>query len=199
MSRNVSFKSGELELSGIYTDASGSSAAVITHPHPLYGGDMDSNVVIVLQMAFLNMEIPTLRFNFRGVGRSGGVFDNGIGERDDVSAAMNYLKDLGKKRIYLAGYSFGAWVNVLAAQNLGHPPMFLVAPPVALLDFPESRLEGLAAVITGENDTFAPPDMVFEATRKWNPGARFSVIPRTDHFFWGKEEELEAAIRAGIS
>lgn len=198
MPESVRFVSGSLELHGVYSGAAGPAAAVITHPHPLYGGDMNSNVVVALEMSFSNMEFSTLRFNFRGVGQSGGVYGNGVGEQDDVKAAVDYLKGLGKNRIYLAGYSFGAWVNVLASERLGHPPMFLVAPPVALLDFPHRELPGLKSVIAGENDTFGPPDMVFEASRQWNPGARFTVIPRTDHFFWGKEDELEAAIIAGL-
>ncbi|MBI5845537.1 MAG: alpha/beta hydrolase [Deltaproteobacteria bacterium] len=194
MTRQIRFGSGDIELEGIYTEASGNTASVITHPHPLYGGDMNSNVVVSLQMAFLNTDISTLRFNFRGVGQSGGAYDGGLGEQDDVMAAMNHLLGLGKDRIFLAGYSFGAWINAKASGRLGHPPMFLVAPPVALLDFPEDRIEGLLAVIAGEDDTFGPPDMVFEAAQKWNPEARFTMIPHADHFFWGREEELQSAI-----
>lgn len=199
MTRKVLFKAGSIELEGIYADAPGTGAAVITHPHPLYGGDMSSNVVIALEMAFLNMEIATLRFNFRGVGGSGGAYGQGVGEQEDVLAAMDFLRGLGKERIFLAGYSFGAWVNVLASERLGHPPMFLVAPPVALMDFPENALPGLLTVIAGENDTFAPPDMVFEAARQWNREARFAVIPNADHFFWGREEDLQSALASHLT
>lgn len=105
------FDSGPLKMQGLLEEHSGEKGVVVTHPHPLYGGDMYNHVVEAVCQAYQEREYSCLRFNFRGVGLSEGEYDKGIGEQDDVMAALDYLSALGQNEIDLVGYSFGAWVN----------------------------------------------------------------------------------------
>jgi uncharacterized protein len=113
----------------------GAMGAILTHPHPLMGGDMRNPIVEILTASFLASGLSTLRFNFRGVGMSEGIFDGGRGEQEDVLAAVTYPDQQGIREIVLAGYSFGAWVNtgVILRKNL--LPAVLVSPPIALFPF----------------------------------------------------------------
>ena len=104
----VTFSSGELSLEGLLRRGESDRGVVISHPHPLYGGEMRNQVVGIIQEVFAGKGWTTLRFNFRGVGRSQGEYDEGVGEQEDVRAAVRYLKEIKIKEIYLAGYSFGA-------------------------------------------------------------------------------------------
>ena len=175
--------------------------AVITHPHPLYGGDLSSPVVESIAMSYANKGITTLRFNFRGVGESEGEHDEGRAERQDVLAAIELLKDSGIQHIHLAGYSFGSWVNALVAPL---PPevsaLVMVAPPVALLDYaqvPQQPL--LQTVLTGSEDEYAPPELIRRYIPSWNPSASLIIIDDADHFFYGRFRQLEEALAANIS
>lgn len=193
----VSFAAGPLRLEGRLSLAPGSGAVIVTHPHPLYGGELDHPVVAVLADAYRRRGYTTLRFNFRGVGASGGHYADGQGERDDVRAAASYLTGLDKTVTDLAGYSFGAWVNLRL-----NPPLatvrrqLLVAPPVALLAFGEIAAAPLAElrVISGDRDEFAPLDSLRELLPRWHPAARLHVLPGTDHFYWNALERLAALV-----
>ena len=143
-----------LQLEGLLENVAGDSGVVVTHPHPQYGGDMHNNVVDAIVGAYRKNGYSTLRFNFRGVGASKGAFDNGIGEQEDVRAAIAYLSELGKKNIDLAGYSFGAWVNALGLETFEQVSrMIMVSPPVGLLDFdPVASDSRIKLVIAGSRD-----------------------------------------------
>ena len=190
------FQCGELTLEGLLGEANGNKGVVITHPHPLYGGDMYNNIVDAIRWAYHRKGYTTLRFNFRGVGASHGSYHDGIGEQDDIYAAIDVLIERGCKEIHLAGYSFGAWVisKGLGLYNKAQQ-IVMVSPPVALLEFsldgPEPRI-GL--VITGSHDEIAPESLVKELVNQWNPGAGLKVINGADHFYWGRENEVSEAI-----
>ncbi len=170
----------------------GARAVVVTHPHPLYGGDMDNEVVTAITAAFAQAGYTTLHFNFRGVGRSEGRYGDGVSEQADVCAAVDYLKDCGYADVELSGYSFGAWVNALCAgSRLPGIRMTMVAPPAAFMDFGAvTNLPGLKAVVTGSRDDIAPPDMLKRLTVHWNPEARLEILSGADHFFFGYREAL---------
>ena len=181
--------------------APGSGAVIITHPHPLYGGDLDHPVVAVLADAYQRRSYTTLRFNFRGVGTSEGHYADGQGEQDDVRAAAAYLAGLDKTVTDLAGYSFGAWVNLHL-----NPPLatvrrqLLVAPPVALLEFGEMAAPlAELRVIAGDRDDFAPLDSLRERLPRWHPAARLHVLPGTDHFYWNALERLAALVETVLA
>jgi len=191
----IHFFSESLPIEGDLHLDEGDRAAVLTHPHPLYGGDMDNHVVTGLTRSLAACGYTTLRFNFRGVGASRGTHDHGKGEQQDVLAAVHYLKDLGKTHILLAGYSFGAWVNARAAASRAALPMIMVAPPVAAMDFDGvGSLPGLLLVVTGAQDPYAPPGVIEELMGRWNPQARLVVIDGTDHFFARGTRHLEEAV-----
>ena len=101
----------DIRLEGVLDRQQAEKAVVLTHPHPLYGGNMDVPLIGLMARCFQSAGIATLRFNFRGTGGSTGEYDNGRGEQDDVLVACEFLTDLGYDQLILAGYSFGAWVN----------------------------------------------------------------------------------------
>ncbi|MFO8047939.1 MAG: alpha/beta hydrolase [Desulfosudaceae bacterium] len=200
MEEKIVFANGQSELVGLFSPGTSDRGVVVTHPHPLYGGDMFNNVVEAIARAYRQSGYATLRFNFRGVGGSGGEYDGGRGERDDVSAALDRLAAAGIPQPELAGYSFGAWVCALGAAGFGPVSrMILVAPPVALLDFEEvGRLEKLKLVVSGSEDELGPPEKITALLPAWNGAARFSVITGADHFFFGAESELEAVLTENL-
>jgi alpha/beta superfamily hydrolase len=197
MEEVIDFTSGGLRLAGALARMAGGRAVIIAHPHPLYGGDMDNPVVRAIQQAYLNQGFSTLRFNFRGVGASEGCFDNGVGERADVQAALAWAAGLGMTDIDLAGYSFGAWVNAGIGSDCRR--MVMVSPPVAFMDFgPPVAIERLSLIVTGGRDEIAPPAMIDRCRARWNPAAAFEVIPGADHFYTGFLKTLENKIAAHI-
>jgi alpha/beta superfamily hydrolase len=185
----IFFEAEGLKIEGLLAESSGDKGVVISHPHPLYGGTMHNNVVKAVAHAYQEEGYSSLRFNFRGVEKSEGGFGNGVGEQEDVKAA---LKTLGKKSVDLAGYSFGAWVNALGLAKFEEAQrLILVSPPVSFIDFefltysPKIRL-----VICGSRDEIAEYKKVEKMLTKWNDEARFRVIQGADHFYSGYEEEL---------
>lgn len=194
---NISVACGGLRLEGMLARVPGTRGVVVTHPHPLYGGDMDNPVVLTVCRAYLHQGFSTLRFNFRGVGGSGGRHDQGVGEREDVRAAGAFMSGQGLTEIDLAGYSFGAWVNAGAGD--GFRRMVMVSPPLAFIDFgPPAALPNLHLIVTGGRDEIAPPDLIERARCTWNPAAAFELIPGADHFYSGLIDTLEETIAAAI-
>jgi len=196
MEEMIQFDSGGCILEGLLGKASGDKGAIITHPHPLYGGDMHNNVVEWITHAYQSYDYTTLRFNFRGVGGSQGVHDNGIGEQKDVLAALSALKDQGVLRIDLTGYSFGSWINAMVAGKVDNlHRLILVSPPVAFIDFDSiGALSALALVVTGSMDDIAPASIIRQKLNRWNRNARFEVIEGADHFYYGCQEALVSAL-----
>lgn len=196
-SEQIIFKSGLLNLEGLLTQGNSPKGVVISHPHPLYGGDMYNPVVDLLARSFQALGWSTLAFNFRGVGRSQGTFDEGRGEQEDVSAAVSCLKDRGSERIVLAGYSFGAWVNALrAGQEPDVRSSLLVAPPLGMMDF--SFLRGdhkTKLIVCGDQDPYCPTATIEPLIREMERPPLLTVIEGADHFFSSGSEALVSVIR----
>ncbi len=186
----VFFKAGQVTLEGRYSKGSSGGGAVITHPHSQMGGTMDNNVVEAMASAFQGRNISTLRFNFRGVGRSEGAFDNGEGEQEDVRGALSFLADQAVSNILIAGYSFGAWVNAkLASHREGLPPGIMVSPPIDFLPFETGSLAATGGlVICGDRDQFCPLDRLKAAIDR--SGADLKIVPGADHFYMGHEQTV---------
>lgn len=177
--------------------------AVICHPHPLYGGNMDNNVVLAVRDAFAGLGLGTIRFNMRGVGQSTGSFDNGRGEAGDLAAVLEHARSLdpAPEEIHLAAYSFGAWVSLRAvAEGLRPWTCTLVSPPLDLMNF-----EGLSLppcptlVITGDHDDFCSKASLerfcgLDPSTGRRNDANMVVLEDTDHFYLGREGALAAAI-----
>jgi alpha/beta superfamily hydrolase len=188
----IFFDSGGLRIEGLLHNLPGENAVVVTHPHSLYGGTMHNHVVRAVARAYRGEGYTTLRFNFRGVENSEGEFGNGQGEQQDVQEALKYLVDLGKSKIDLAGYSFGAWVNALGIGDFQEAQrLIMVSPPVSFIDF--SFLEHsskIKLVICGTRDEIAEYKKVEKMLPKWNNEVTFRAIQGADHFYSGYEEEL---------
>ncbi len=196
MVKKVRFFSENYEIEGFLSKKDEKKGVVVTHPHPLYGGDMYNLVVETIVHVYNIKGYSTLKFNFRGVGRSQGTYDNGDGEQKDVLAALSFLGDMGMEQIDLAGYSFGAWVNAHAVQeDVAVKNMVMISPPAGFMDFSTiGPMERLKLVVTGSRDDIAPADVVKQMCSVWNPNARFVVIDGADHFYGGYLNQLEAVL-----
>lgn len=200
MEEKIRFDSGSLTLEGLLSRGTGRRGVVITHPHPLYGGDMRNPVVECLQMVYRVRGFTTLRFNFRGVGNSEGVYADGAGELNDVLAAVDYLSGLGIFGLDLAGYSFGAWVNAKVPSDKKEiRRSIMVSPPAAFVDFsPIRSMPTLSLVVTGSRDDIAPADEIRPLLSTWNPAAVFEIIEGADHFFWGHLDVLQEVLERHV-
>jgi hypothetical protein len=191
------FPSGSLHLEGLLIHGELSKGVVISHPHPLYGGDMDNPVVGLIGQAFEEKGWSTLRFNFRGVGRSQGNFDQGSGEKEDVLAALATLKGFIKGPVVLAGYSFGAWVNGRAA--LHHPEVqysILVSPPLSMMDFAFLKEdEKTRLIIVGDQDPFCPLPALKKSVQEMKSPPALKIIKKADHFYSSGAADLITAIQ----
>lgn len=187
---------GSLEAIVEDLEVSGASYAVVCHPHPLFGGTMENKVVTTLARALQETGIPTLRFNFRGVGSSEGTFDAGDGETDDAAAVASYgaLRWPGRQLV-LAGFSFGSYVTLRLALTRHTSRLITVAPPVDRFDF-----SGFAApdcpwlVVQGDSDDVVDPKSVFAWVKDLQPQPELVVVPGVGHFFHGHLTELKAAV-----
>jgi alpha/beta superfamily hydrolase len=187
---------GQIEAS--YNEPTESDGTIVLcHPHPQYGGNMHDAVLGTIADVAGRLGIAQLKFNFRGVGASAGVFDRGIGEVDDLLAVLEWLRsEVRPTSIRLAGYSFGssvAWRAIDRAGELEH--ILFVAPPVAMMDFPpRPTLATPIGLICGDEDSFvAAPDLVRWAA-EGAPNAILSTIAGADHFFGGAHVALDAAV-----
>lgn len=196
MESKATFRSGPYELEGLVDAKPGHRGVVVTHPHPLYGGGMYNNVVQAVVEAYAKAGFTTVRFNFRGVGRSQGAYDQGIGEQEDVRSVVTWLREKGATQIHLAGYSFGAWVNAHALPGLPEVhTAVLVSPPVDFMDFDVPSADArIRLVITGERDEIAGVEHVERLMGDWNPNAAFRVISGADHFYGGREGGLRSVL-----
>jgi len=197
--RSTTVRAGAETLEARVTVPSGARlGVVVSHPHPLYGGDMDSPVVARMVEVCVGRGLATLRFNFRGVGASTGRHDEGRGEREDVRASLDHLRHAlgGDARVALAGYSFGAAVAAAVAATTPVGGLALVAPPlrVAEVRLP-SGVTGPVLVVVGAEDQYCPASAL-ETMRAGLPAATVVVIEGADHFFFGSLTPLGDAVGA---
>jgi alpha/beta superfamily hydrolase len=161
--------------------------ALIAHPNPVQGGTKDNKVVTTLAKAFFALGYVSARPNFRGVGASEGVHDEGRGETDDLLAVANYLKrQYGDLPFVLAGFSFGSFVQTRVAKRLQPARMVLVGP--AVNRFPAESVPPDTLVIHGEHDDVVPLAAVLDWARP--QGLPIVVVPGGEHFFHGRLNAL---------
>ena len=186
--RRVTITSGNLSLEAALRDGDGRLAAVVLHPHPQYGGDMDNHVVTTITGALGARGASTLRFNFRGAGRSEGSFDGGSGEADDARAAVAALREAAPgAALLLAGYSFGAMIAAAVARDVASSALLLVSPPVGMGALAPIDAETPALMIAGDRDEIAPA----AAIRGLAGGkCRPVVVEGVDHGWWSGLDSL---------
>lgn len=191
--------SGQLEVLTEYPEryADNSPIAVVCHPHPLYGGTMANKVVHILSDAFIEMGVPTLRFNFRGVGKSEGRFDAGKGEGNDLLAAISWFRERHPNApLWLAGFSFGAYVAACMHRESAAERLLLVAPPVTLFDFADcQRVDIPWVVVQGGKDEIINPQAVAEWVQRQPSPPVFRWLPEADHFFHGRLNRLRDIVK----
>ncbi len=176
--------------------------ALVCHPHPLHGGTMHNKVVFHAAKAALQVGLPTLRFNFRGAGKSQGAFAEGVGEKEDVRAALDYLqKRFPNAPVCMLGFSFGAWVGLaVGASDPRVSALLGLGLPTSVSDL--SFLRGVAKpklIIQGAQDDFGPRAEVEGLFATLAEPKRLRWIEGADHFFTGKLDMVQAAVRAFLA
>ncbi|MEQ9360205.1 MAG: alpha/beta hydrolase, partial [Rhodospirillales bacterium] len=189
----VIFNGPEGRIEGRYHHANDPNApvALLLHPHPEYGGTMNNRVVYAMYQAFVKRGFSTLRFNFRGVGRSQGKFDNGQGELSDAATALDWMQghNPNASTCWIAGFSFGAWVSMQLMMRRPEISGFISAsPPASIYDFsflapcPASGL-----LIHGKADEVVPVGSVDKLVEKLSAQKNIEIDYRTvdkcDHYF----------------
>jgi hypothetical protein len=173
-------------------------AALVCHPHPLFGGTMHNKVVYQAAKSLDALGLPVLRFNFRGAGTSGGAHDRGQGEQGDVKAALDFLAgEFPGLPLLVAGFSFGCWVGTrvgCAYQRVQE--LVALGTPVNSTDFSYLRqCEKPKLFVHGSNDQFGDIRKVETLVESLPGDNRLVVVEGAEHFFAGKLDELDAAIR----
>ena len=198
MEEHMTFAVGDISLEGLFSAPSTppSTGAVICHPHPQYGGEMRNNVVSALTLAFQEAGIATLRFNFRGVGQSGGSHGEGEAEVEDVKAAVTALLERQPvSTVVVAGYSFGSVVGLRAgAEDERVHTLIGVALPIGFRD-PSFLLTANkpTLLVSGDNDNFSPIPGLQELIENMPAPKKLVTLPGVDHFFWGHESAVAHA------
>jgi hypothetical protein len=196
--QRIAFTAEGVTCEGMFVHPNSVTSApglVICHPHPLYGGDMENSVVRGLAEAFAAAGLAVLRFNFRGVGKSTGHYNEGVGEQEDAKAALGWLTaqpEVDPDRLFLAGYSFGARVALAVASSDPRVCGFIVvAPPILRGEWPRvESSRGPKIFLCGDHDPYAPPEVLERLVHSLPEPKRLLVFPDTDHFFVGQERAL---------
>jgi uncharacterized protein len=169
---------------------------VVCHPHSLFGGTLDNKVVYSLARAFHDLGVPTLRFNFRGVGKSTGTFAEGIGETDDALAVVAAGREKWPDAaLWLAGFSFGGAVAVRAAAQSNPALLVTVAPAirrVSLESVPPPSCPWL--IVQGDHDELVNHAEVTEWASRLPHPPQIALLNGVEHFFHGKLNELRDAV-----
>lgn len=175
----------------------GSRMAVVCHPHPLYGGTMDNKVVHTAARALQERGYATVRFNFRGVGRSAGAFDEGRGEADDATAVADWAAGRWPEAtLTLAGFSFGSFVAFQVAARRATRQLYTIAPPVRRFDFSVYPVPSAPwVVIQGDQDELVDHRDVLAWTERVSPPPTVVVMPGAEHFFHGRLNDLRNVIQ----
>ncbi|QDL92954.1 alpha/beta fold hydrolase [Paroceanicella profunda] len=181
--------------------------AIILHPHPQFGGSMNNKVVYNLHYAFHRLGFTCLRFNFRGVGRSQGEYDQGIGELSDAASALDYLQMMNPnaKSCWVAGFSFGAWIGMQLLMRRPEIAGFVsVSPPANMYDFtflapcPSSGL-----ILNGDADRVAPPAEITKLADKLKQQKGITITHETvagaNHFFDPGMETMIARVESYVA
>jgi alpha/beta superfamily hydrolase len=180
-------------------------AALVCHPHPVYGGTLHNKVVFQTMKALNSAGFPTLRFNFRGAGLSHGEHDNGQGEVDDVRTALDWLDGEFRLPIVLAGFSFGAAVGLRAGcPDERVTALIGVGLPVAAVEGRSYNFDFLASCgkpklfVSGAEDEFGPRTQLEDAVQSFAEPKRLVWIEGADHFFAGHLHALRSTIEGWL-
>ena len=174
------------------------TTALVCHPHPLYGGTMHTKIVFRAAKAALSLGFPTLRFNFRGVGKSEGSYAHGQGEQQDARAALDYLSSrFPDLPIVLMGFSFGSWIGLsVGATDPRVTALVGLGVPAGSWDF--SFLAPVTKpklIVQGTEDVYGPRSRLEQLYESLSEPKRLHWVQGADHFFTGQTDEAQAAVR----
>ena len=205
----VMFAGPDGRLEGRYHHSKEENAplALVLHPHPLHGGTMNNRIVYSMYQSFQRMGFSTMRFNFRGVGRSQGSFDNGAGELSDAAAVLDWMNTLypNPSHVWVCGISFGAWIGMQLLMRRPEITGFVsIAPPASMYDFaflapcPASGL-----IVHGTKDSVVPePDvqkLVDRLTAQKGIKITYNKIEGANHFFDRHEADVVETVKDYVS
>jgi len=170
--------------------------AVLCHLHPLHGGTMTNKIIHILARTFNECGVPTIRFNYRGVGESEGTYDHGEGETEDALSVIEW----GRRRwpttqLWLAGVSFGGGVALRAALRTDVSRLVMVAPAAARQAPPPTLPTCPWLIVQGDADDVIPLGMVAEWVRQLNPAPELKILPGVGHYFHGHLNDLRDVVR----
>lgn len=173
-----------------------STCAIICHPHPLYGGSMTNKVVTTTAKALHTLGITTVRFNFRGVGKSEGQYDEGRGECQDLMHLLGWVKNTySPDAIWLAGFSFGAYIAFQGSLSWPCQQLITLAPAISHCNFSHNSLPRCPwLLIQGDEDEVVDPKEVYRWVESLSTPPDLIRLPQAGHFFHGKLLELKEAI-----
>jgi len=174
--------------------------AVVCHPLPTEGGTMHNKVVTMAARALRELGVATVRFNFRGTGASEGAFDEGDGEREDLRAVAEWVRETRPAdQLWLAGFSFGAYVSLAMAAELQPSLLVSIAPPAGRWDFDAITTPTMPwLVVQGESDEIVDPQAVYAWLDTLKAEPELVRMPDTSHFFHRKLIDLRGAIKSGV-
>jgi alpha/beta superfamily hydrolase len=188
---------GELEsIVEIPPDAHFDYVAVLCHPHPLYGGMMTNKVVHMLAKSFNQLGMPAVRFNFRGIGKSAGVYDEGRGETADCEAVTHWaLQRWPNAQLVLGGFSFGGAVAIRAAAVLSPAKLVTVAPAIRKVEVTQKDIPACPwLIVQGDQDELVDPNDIAQWAHGLPQPPMLKSLPGVDHFFHGKLNELRDVV-----
>ena len=190
-------------LEALWKEGQGNATrvAIVSHPHPLFGGTMHNKVVYRIARAFQDSGFATLRYNFRGAGRSEGAHDEGRGEQDDLRAAIQYISEkYPQAELWLAGFSFGAAMTVRVGGSLEKARALVLAGlPVSKYRFePFTSCAKPLLVVQGALDEFGNASAIEDYFARLEEPKTLRIVENADHFFEGKLDDLYRAVREFI-
>ncbi len=198
----ISGAAGRIEGRYHQSDNPKAPVALVLHPHPLHGGTMNNKITYNLYKNFVDNGFSVLRINFRGVGKSQGKFDNGVGELQDVTTVMNWLHDqnMDSNDFWVAGFSFGSWIALqLVMRRPEIENYILVAPPATKYDFNfivPCGSNGL--IVQGEEDNISLENDSYQLFERLNTREDASMVYKTvegaDHFFKNRLDEFNSIV-----
>ncbi len=189
--------SGQLQIK--FHKGQSDTLFVMCHPHPLYQGTMDNKVVTMAIKALFDLGFSTLRFNYRGVGKSEGAYGHGVGETEDLLCVIDWAKQhMGFDRLILGGFSFGCYVAYRGAGILHPDRLLMVAPAIAHMDFSILPVPDMPyLVIQGGADEVVSAEATYEfvADHANSPLITLEKLPNVGHFFHGELIRLKELIQ----
>mgnify|MGYP003382121679 FL=1 len=158
---------------------------------------MHNKVVTIIERSLRELGLDTVRFNFRGIGKSGGTFDEGEGESDDLASVVRWARTVRPEApLWLAGFSFGSYVALRNAKTLDADALITIAPPVGRWDFDAIDLPDCPwLVVQGEEDEVVDPQLVFDWVESLDVSPHLVRMPETSHFFHRRLMDLRGAVK----